>query len=43
MKSDKLSYVYEAPAARDVELVMEQPVLTSSDPIVTYPDMGWDD
>ena len=45
MKNEKDLSVYEAPQTRVVELVLEQSILTSSgdDPIVTNPDMGWDD
>ena len=35
--------IYEIPKIEVVELVIEQSILTSSDPIVTNPDMDWDD
>ena len=44
MKTVKDLSVYEEPQTGVVELVLEQPILNSSeDPTVTIPDMGWDD
>jgi hypothetical protein len=34
---------YETPQMRVVELVLEQAILSASDPTITNPDMGWDD
>ena len=35
--------VYETPQMNVVELVLEQAVLSASDPTITNPDMGWGD
>lgn len=43
MKREKDSPIYEAPEIRVIELILEQLILTSSDPSVTNPDMGWGD
>jgi hypothetical protein len=43
MKSERELFVYETPQMNVVELVLEQAVLSASDPTITNPDMGWDD
>ena len=43
MKSERELSVYETPLMSVVELVLEQAVLSASDPNITNPDMGWGD
>ena len=43
MKNERELLVYETPQMMVVELVLEQAVLSASDPTITNPDMGWDD
>lgn len=43
MKSERELTVYETPQMSVVELLLEQAVLSTSDPTITNPDMGWDD
>ena len=43
MKSERELFVYETPQMNFVELVLEQAVLSASDPTITNPDMGWDE
>jgi|MGYP003296801032 hypothetical protein len=43
MKSERELFVYETPQISVVELVLEQTVLSASDPTITNPDMGWDE
>lgn len=43
MKMEKELSVYETPQMNVVELVLEQAVLSASDPTITNPDMGWGD
>jgi hypothetical protein len=43
MKSERELFIYETPRMSVVELVLEQAVLSASDPTITNPDMGWDD
>ena len=43
MKIEKELVVYETPQIRVIELVLEQAVLSASDPTVTNPEMGWGD
>lgn len=34
---------YEIPQMGTIELVLEQAILSASDPTITNPDMDWDD
>ena len=43
MRIENKPLVYETPKMSIVELVLEQAVLSASDPTVTNPDMTWDD
>ena len=43
MRIENKPLVYETPKMSIVELVLEQVVLSASDPTVTNPDMTWDD
>ena len=43
MKNEINLSIYEEPQISVVEFVPEQPILSTSDPTVTNPDMGWDD
>ena len=43
MKNEKEFSIYETPQMEVIELILEQAVLSASDPTITNPDMGWDD
>ena len=43
MDIEKDLLAYETPQTIVIKLVLEQAVLSASDPTITNPDMGWDD
>ena len=43
MKGEREFSIYETPQMEVIELILEQAVLSASDPTITNPDMGWDD
>lgn len=40
---DNKKSCYESPKVQSLELDIENPILTGSDPTITNPDMGWED